>query len=118
MKSETLVKIRENRIKYFLEIKHKETEKKTGLKSENNDLHNDIDKDKYDSMREDAFVLLQRHLFNNRNANQKLKEIKGAGQQILKRISMLNNFISNTILKSTEKMRNRIFSFLVILFDA
>jgi len=118
MKSETLVKIKENRIKYFLEIKNQKTEEKTGLKFKNIDLPANVDGEEKSVLPKIAFTFSQRQFLEKIKANKILKDFKRTVQQFINRITLLNNSISNSILKSTEKMRNRVFSFLMVLFDA
>ena len=60
MKSETLIKIKENRIKYFLEIKNQKTEEKTGLKFKNIDLPVNMDGDEKSVLPKISFAFSQR----------------------------------------------------------
>lgn len=116
MKSETLIKIKENRKKYFLEVQQLETEKNSEL---------NFEKVKYNKPEELKFkinlpdlsqVLIK--INSSKWLKKKLVNISVGFNQVLKLLKNLYEPFGLFLLKRSDKIRARIFSFMMVLFDA
>lgn len=114
MKSETLIKISENRKKYFLEVTKQQTEKSMASSNEQDRSEERGKKQTMDlvSLAKpmfQAFILVMKITFNHIAI-----QASGIRRMIKKNLQVPLEIISNR----TEKVKARLFSFLLVLFDA
>lgn len=114
MKSETLVKINENRKKYFLEIRKQQTEEKCRL---NSPPEKKSSAKKRKNQFEEVIKIAKKGIpalyFRKALKKYKIFQVKTS-----RSINKTNTKIVEFVNRKTEKTRERIFSFLLVLFDA
>lgn len=116
MKSETLVKIKENRKKYFLETLKVNTEENSLLNPQNSQDQKE-QKEVYNFYKAIAPQLRTLAIGFSRIRVPGTKIIY-YGKCTMAFFHNIHNEISNQIMKRTEKHRERLFAFLLVIFDS
>jgi len=116
MKSETLIKINENRKRYLQAYKSQESEKLS--QTETNDEEAEVTIQLIPTLRFSAEIHKILKVYSSVDFYKMVKKILLPLALVFSTLKRLNNYMANFLVKRTEKMRARIFSFMLILFDA
>lgn len=116
MKSETHIRIKESRNKYFQEMRNRLTEKNEGIYHEKSTA-SDHKKENWRSISLRTSVSIS-ELYNKQAVDRGLKVMQFYSGQVRTSLVARKNSMADSVNQRSEKVKNRLTSLMLVLFDA